>query len=560
MTENSLGDVWDLLFPRFGALTSGSVEAITPFLVLVIWGIAIWTLGFSMWQYIGAARAIKDVKALVASRTPENLARDRNAILHEATSKSPVAANAWREFDETLVAEPERLFNTVSAEEFFHEQLFAPRLVGNRFLHAIPTALTTLGLLGTFAGLTIGLRELELGSTGDELRDSIQVLVEGAALGFTASLWGVGTSLVVNIVERLLERRVVKRTRALQAHIDGLFQLRSPEQSLSDIAAHTARSEEALQVLHEKIGSALQESVAQVGERTERALSHAISSTIGPVMENLAQRAANQSAEVFEAVSAQLTESFARMGTTVADELNSSATKMRSTLEYMAEQLARQADQHLEQMATMQTAAVQQLHDLRSATVEQTKLLEESLPRVIHGLNGAADRIGAASAGFDGVAGSLTEATEELRHTSATLGAMLTSAVGSMDELAGKTAAAASTLTNQHSAVEQLLQTTLAASRSLTEVSESLRGGFNGMSAAQRGFLDDLEKTLHKQSGEMAAWLATYSDEVSKHTSRRMDEWNKHTERFTSEMVIATKAMSEAIDEMSSRAEPVPAP
>ncbi|GHG50510.1 hypothetical protein GCM10011331_13220 [Flavimobilis marinus] len=556
MDDGSLGGVWELLLPRFGEITGGTVEALTPILVLIIWVAAGCAIGFASVQYHRGVGAIREIKSLVDGRRVEDLLAHRNEVLQEASTKSDVAANAWREFDETLVLEGGRLYNTLAAEEFFHEQVFAPRLVGNRFLHAIPTVLTTLGLLGTFAGLTIGLRGIELGSSGDELRSGIQVLVEGAALGFTASLWGVFMSLVVNVTERLLERGVVTRTRALQTTIDKFFQLRSPEQSLSDIATHTGESEKALQVLHEKIGSALQESVARVGAQTERAISDAITSTLAPVMENLAERAANQSADVFQAVSAQLTGTFEKMGLSLAEELSRSAGQMRATLDYMGEQLARQADQHLTQMTAMQEASVQQLADLRAATAEQMTMLQDALPRVITGLDSAASRIGSATEGFAGVAGALAGATDELRNTSTSLGTMLTSAVGSMDELASKTSAAAMTLTTQHQAVEQLLTTTLSASQSLTAVSESLRGGFTGMSAAQQAFLADLEKTLHRQSAEMAAWLAAYSDEVSKHTTRRMDEWNTQTSRFTSEMVSATKAMSDAIDEMGSRSQP----
>lgn len=573
MTESSLGDVGGFIFPDWSMISSGTVETITPLLVILIWLIAFGTLLFAGRQYRTGASAIRDVEELLAEVDGENLANKRNELHRAAEGKSAVARAAWQEFDETLVAENGTLYNTVSAEEFFHEMRFAPRLVGNRLLHAIPTSLTTLGLLGTFAGLTIGLKGLDLGSTADDLRVGIQGLVAGAALGFTASLWGVFMSLVVNIIERFMERKIVKRSRILQARIDRLFQMRSPEQSLSAIALHSAESEKALQVLHEKIGSALQESVARVGEHTERALRDAIQSSIAPVMENLADRAANQSADVFEAVSDRLTASFNEMGTTLASELKESADAMRSTIDYMSTQLARQADQHLSQMNTMQAAAALQLEELRTATAtqltqvteatdRQIRLLDEALPRVIEGLDGAADRIGAATQGFGGVAAGLTEATTELRSTSAVLGQMLTDAVRSMDELAGKTSSAAAALSGQHETFETLLRTTLNASENLSTVSESLRGGFAGMSAAQRAFLEDLEQQLRKHTAEMAGWLTAYSDQVGAQTAHRMSEWNVQTESFTSRMLDVTQALSDAIDEMTARsvAEPATVP
>lgn len=564
MTESSLGEVGGFIFPDWDMTFSGSVEAITPLLVIVIWAVAGLTLAFAGLQYLRAARAIGDVEDLLADVDRDSLAGRRNELRRSAATKGEIAQLAWEEFDETLVAENGALYNTVSAEEFFHEQRFAPHLVGNRFLHAIPTALTTLGLLGTFAGLTIGLKGLDLGTTADDLRVGIQGLVNGAALGFTASLWGVFMSLVVNVIERSMERKVVKRSRKLQANIDKLFQMRSPEQSLSDIALHSAESEKALQVLHEKIGSALQESVERVGRDTQQALREAIQGSITPVMESLAERAANQSADVFEAVSDRLTASFNEMGTSLASQLKESADAMRWTIDYMSTQLARQTDQHLEQMKAMQAAATLQLEDLRTATVaqltqvteatdRQIRLLDEALPRVIGGLDAAAERIGAATQGFGGVAAGLTDATTELRSTSAVLGQMLTDAVRSMDELAGKTATAATALSSQHESFEALLRTTIEASESLSGVAKALQGGFAGMGATQRAFLEDLEQQLRKHTAEMAGWLTAYGEQVSAQTQHRMGEWNTQTEAFTARMLDVTAALSDAIDEMTAR-------
>ncbi len=155
-------------------------------------------------------------KVIAGRRRQEDLWTRRAEIEQKAKNCSTPVADAWRDYDATLVVDDRRLLSTSPAEEFFNEHRFAPRLVDNRFLHAVPTSLTTLGLLGTFLGLTVGLRAVDLGSTTDELRDGIQTLVAGAALGFTASLWGVAMSLVTNVFERWQERRVVRSVRALQ--------------------------------------------------------------------------------------------------------------------------------------------------------------------------------------------------------------------------------------------------------------------------------------------------------------------------------------------------------
>ncbi|SDC39072.1 hypothetical protein SAMN05216410_1781 [Sanguibacter gelidistatuariae] len=573
MPDHGLGDVWTLIFPRFDKILSGDVEAVTPLLVLIIWAVALYASGFAWWHAKVARNLVAEANQLFADLEPGNLWEHRSEISAKSLTCSEPVKDAWREFDETLVTEDRRLFNTVSAEEFFNEYNFAPRLIGNRFLHAAPTALTTIGLLGTFFGLTVGLRGLDLGSSTDQLRSGIQTLVDGAALGFTASLWGVAMSLVTNVLERWQEGRVVKSVRRLQSRIDGLFSMRSPEQSLSDIASHTSESREALQVLHEKIGSALQESVAQVGENTSRAVSEAIQMSLAPVMSELVTKAADQSADVFKEISGQLTASFSEIGVSLAEQLKASSESMRSTLDYMSEQLSRQADQHLAQMNVMEIAAARHLDDLRTATTEQLSrlheattaqlrsvtdaterqmvLLDESLPRVVTGLDRAASLVGAAADGMDDVVAGLTGVTTEIGATSTALGRMLADAIGTMDDLAEKTGTAAGALITQQNSVSELTDKAVEAAEQLRVASSAFSGGFEGMQTSQERFLADLEHRLGKHSEAMAGWLATYADEVSKQTSNRMDEWNDQTERFTSTMLNAALALSDAVDELS---------
>jgi hypothetical protein len=552
MDDDGLGSFVGLVFPRWEMLTSGTVEMVTPLLVLVIWGLAVAACGYALREAWVAKRRIAEARKPIAGLGSEGL-RERRAEIRAAADACPddVVRHAWHEFDETLVSDGQELYNTVDAAEFFDEQRFAPRLVGNRFLHAAPTALTTIGLLGTFIGLTVGLRGLDLGSTADELRGGIQTLVDGAALGFTASLWGVFASLVTNVVERFAERGVVKRMASLQSEIDRLFQLRSPEQSLSEIASSTSESKEALQVLHEKIGSALQESIQHIGDDTSRAVSDAIQDSLAPIMADLAKRAADQSAEVFSEISKQLTGSFQEIGEKLAAELKTSSESMRGTLDYMGEQLARHADQHVAQMAEMQRSTAAHLAEVAAATQRQMTLLDEALPKVVQGLERSASLIGTATTGMEGATEGLAGVSTSLTETSGTLGGMLSQAIGTMDEMTSRTATAAGALAVQQASVSDLTARTVTAAELLREASASLNGGFDGMRAAQGAFLTDLERQLERHSQAMSGWLSGYGDQVSKQTASRMDEWNRHTEQFTSTMLEATRALSDAVDELS---------
>lgn len=552
MDEPGLGSIVKFVLPEFGQIFSGSVEAVTPSLVVLILAISLGVGAYAWREARRAVRLLDEAHLPVEGVAQEELWSRRAEIAEAAATCSEPVAHAWREFNETLVSDDRQLYNTVEAAEFFNEHAFAPRLVGNRLLHVAPTALTMLGLLGTFIGLTVGLRGLDLSASAEELRGGIQTLVHGASLGFTASLWGVLMSLVVNVFERYQERRVVKKAQAVQARIDNLFKMRSPEQSLSDIASSSHESKEALQVLHEKIGSALQETVKTVGADTSAAVSAAIQDTIAPIMLDLASRAANQSADVFREISGQLTASFAEIGTSLASELRASAEGMRATLEYMGTQLARQADQHLQHMAELQASTSEQIVAITEAAARQVEMLDQALPKVIADLDRTATLVGEAATGMEVTTANLRTVAAGLGDVGTTLTTTLAGTVGTLDEMANRTAQVARSLDGQHEVVANLVERSTEAADRLVEASRTLHGGFDAMRATQASFLGDLEQQLNRHSSAMAGWLAAYGAKVEAQTAERMNAWNTHTQEFTSHMIQATSALSDAVDELVS--------
>lgn len=180
-------------------------------------------------------------------------------------------------------------------------------------------------------------------------------------------------------------------------------------------------------------------------------------------------------------------------------------------------------------------------------------MLDESLPKIVSGLDQAATLVGAATREMEGVTASLARVSTGIGETSTTLGQMLAEAIGTMDELAEKTSNAAQALGEQQGSVSELTAQAVAAAQLLNEASGTLSSGFGGMRSAQQAFLADLEQQLAAHSRNMSGWLTAYADEVSKQTAHRMGEWNAQTESFTSTMLNATHALSDAIDEISAR-------
>jgi hypothetical protein len=94
---------------------------------------------------------------------------------------------------------------TVDADEIFRDTDLGPAYASSRFMLAIPSILTGLGVLGTFIGLALGLGSLEMSKGTEAIEGSIKILIPTFAAAFSSSVWGVGMSIICSGIEKLLE-------------------------------------------------------------------------------------------------------------------------------------------------------------------------------------------------------------------------------------------------------------------------------------------------------------------------------------------------------------------
>jgi chromosome segregation ATPase len=115
----------------------------------------------------------------------------------------------------------------------FSWEALAPAFANNRLYAAMPGIFTALGVLGTFVGLQLGLKSIDL--TQRVTDQQIQPLIQGAAVAFSTSVWGVVTSVLFNVLEKNLERRLRQRVQAVQALLAETFPLQTAEALLWEV-------------------------------------------------------------------------------------------------------------------------------------------------------------------------------------------------------------------------------------------------------------------------------------------------------------------------------------
>ncbi len=131
----------------------------------------------------------------------------------------------WTDFKKTLVAEK---YSTTNAAEFFNMTNLTVGM-NMTFWQGYGGIFTGLGILGTFAGLTLGLYGVDMTSDIKTLKGSIAQLLSGVNTAFITSLVGIGAALFYSVAHHRLLVKFQENIQLLASKLDENFPRRSAE-------------------------------------------------------------------------------------------------------------------------------------------------------------------------------------------------------------------------------------------------------------------------------------------------------------------------------------------
>ncbi|MBN2809671.1 MAG: anti-phage defense ZorAB system ZorA [Deltaproteobacteria bacterium] len=309
MKSKEAFSLWNLL-PNFRDFFDGNLHSSdwlsTLFILGLILAFAV-AMFYALGKFFSSLNQVKFYDRLLGDIDQKQLSsRQRDLTIRALSYKNADYGKLWREFDETLVYSPDgsKLSNTLEAAHFFNTGSLSKGLTGNRLLAAVPGFLTAIGVIGTFVGLTMGLATLEVNQDAgvDALRQGIGNMISGASVAFLTSVWGVTSSVVFNLLEKLMERYVRKRIFRLQNKIDYLYPRINAEQSLVKIVDYNRIATETLQGLAEKIGDRLQEAILHTTDTIRSGLEESLNQIMAPAIQSLVANAHQGSKEALESL------------------------------------------------------------------------------------------------------------------------------------------------------------------------------------------------------------------------------------------------------------------
>lgn len=519
----------------------------------------------------------------------DNLASKRQDVLESIEEKYyPL----WKEFDESLVNDGEnrsRLGNTLDAVHFFNIGNIAPVFENSRFLKAVPGMLTGIGVLGTFAGLYIGLKGINVGgSNPDELRAGINVMISGASAAFFTSIWGVGASLLFTVIEKPCEAKVRNKLTDLRNRIDYLYPRITSEESLAKIDRTLDNSHIELKTLAEQIGTRMQEVMSESTASMSQAIAEALSG-VTPAMEKLTNGAAESSEKAMEVLLDKFIDKVGSAGQdqqklmaensglltssieTVTRDLRNSVGKMTADIgrisvaqtsasDSVTEQMQRVTERVSEMMSLADTReqerlqgtteAIARVNDNQQVAADQMLTIRDSFSELIIAHSEAAKEMMQTVEQMREVTGGFSDSSLSLKNASQMLGQDIKSATTLAFNTVNDSQEILTELKALPPAFQQVTSSFVDTSSNLTETVSEAKEGFHhireSMTESQRSLVNHIEEIEDK----MAGLLKEFAAETKASVDRRMTEWNSQTTNYTDSMMSAMNALSEVVDQM----------
>jgi len=608
-TEYSLAKLWpnftQLLNGEIGITTPGGVSAIIVLVLFLIFTI------FTVWSvvnYLSANKQLKFYSDLLKGLTVEQLAEKRRGILKEA-EKSTTYFDLWREFDESLVYIParDRLCNTIDAEHFFNSHTIARKLTENRLLAAIPSFLTAIGVIGTFAGLQMGLAELDVSSDNfDTLKQGIAGLIGGASIAFMTSVWGVITSVLFNFFEKCLERNIRSQINNLQNRVDYLYPRITAEQSLNNIEDFSKQSLEKLAELDEKIGHKMQEAMQQASDSIREGMESSLNSILGPAIAQLVDNAHNGSEKALESLLERFLdgvgkagESQRKMMDSAAGNIGEATSGMIAGLSGFTSQLDGQIDAMVSKNADVMSGFEAVIKDQLSAqrdldNTRQTQAdnyftqLQGSQTKLTTGLDdllitqkmqneSMVTEFSQLTSSFNELAQahhesskSMQIASADIKASSNQLGLLSTNLKDTTDKLASQLINMVQEITKSSelnaqniNLVDQLSQQLQNLQMNMQDISTTLNSAAekaeSGLTAVDQHFnqlMNSLEAHVTDLNKQVASLLEDFAERVKDQTVDRMRTWNEETSAYLNTMTDAVRAINGVVDEIDNKLSP----
>ncbi len=219
----------------------------------------------------------------------------------EDAMEKTLFAEAWHNFDASLIKTNNDASTTVEPEEYFNSFTLVEAQFQLELMRNVPAILTSLGIIGTFAGVLCGLAEFKLpGEIPDPLKSmatvekSINLLIESVKSAFQTSFWAITGAVIFTFVKKVMMGELYNKVTLLQQAISRLFNRSISDDYLKQMLQQANQQTQMLNSLSQDIADKMEESFDRMSQAqadgiidANKKMSQVLSENLKPVMTKL---------------------------------------------------------------------------------------------------------------------------------------------------------------------------------------------------------------------------------------------------------------------------------
>lgn len=380
-----------------------------------------------------------------------------------------------------------------------------------RMLDTAAGTLVGLGLLGTFFGLTLGIKGFDSSNT-ERINESIQGLLAGMGTAFLTSLLGMTFSILFTAADKALRHRLYKDVKELTDKLDS-------EYYVDDLVLANINQQNIVNQLYKALKNDLQQQASEIANKLTYTNAEGKNVTIGNAIREILTENTKQSKALMSFSTDLAMELNQGFDETLSRQMQQKIVPLMESVDATTKAVV----EHIDKMAdTVSSPAT----DMMQSVVDELKQSMQSLINEFStGLSSSA------TSELENLAIQLGTATQamadfpkNMENISATLQVTIEEVKHAISEISNTSANANSTAMQQMQ--EQITYATGAISNAITEVKEVMSGISQSSQEQSNQMVSKLADAAEKMGSFLTGTISTLSNSVQQSVKGITDDIN----------------------------------
>lgn len=398
--------------------------------------------------------------------------------------------------------------SNIPASEFIYDNSVCKcNKLNLRMLDTASGTLVGLGLLGTFLGLTLGIRGFDSSNT-DRINESIQVLLNGMGTAFLTSLLGMTFSIIFTFIDKSLRHRLYKNVNGLTEKLDALYYI-------DDITFANINQQKIVDKLYNELKADLQGQTSSIREDFKELngkLSYANESGVNVPIANAVREILSENTQQTKALKSFSTDLAIELNQGFDETLSRQMQQKILPLMESVDATTKTVVEHIDQMAVSVSSPAT---DMMQKVVDE---LKQSMTSLINefstGLSGSAtSELENLAKQLGSAAQAMSEFPRNMENISVTLQVTIEEVKHAISEISNTSANANSTAMKQMQ--EQITFASVAISNAINEVKEVMSGISQSSQEQSNQMVSKLAEAAEKMGTFLTGTMNTLSTSVT---------------------------------------------